>query len=119
MSYWFSNPAALFSSFNIIPFLDSDPNERYNSLTRLIILFTIIFAIINGDNYILVLSIGMFSLLASLVIYFITANDRIFRTVLEKQALNDHLKTIDYPKYNNFKISVTPGSIPPGNQINK
>jgi len=77
MGYWFSNPCALFNSFNIIPFLDSDPNESYNSLTRLIILFTIIFAIFSGDNYFLIIGIGITSVLISLIIYFSTANDKI------------------------------------------
>jgi hypothetical protein len=77
MGYWFSNPCALFNSFNIIPFLDSDPNESYNSLTRLIILFTIIFAIFSGDNYFLIIGIGITSILLSLIIYLSTANDKI------------------------------------------
>ena len=78
MSYWFSNPCALFGSFNINPFLDSDPNEKYNSLSRLIIVFTIGFAIFSGDNYLLTLGIGILSFLASLLIYLNTANDVIF-----------------------------------------
>ena len=77
MGYWFSNPCALFSSFNIIPFLDSNPNESYNSLSRLIIVFTIIFAIFSENNYLLILGIGATSFLVSIVIYFITANDEI------------------------------------------
>jgi hypothetical protein len=77
MGYWYSNPCALFSSFNIIPFLDSNPNESYNSLSRLIIVFTIIFAIFSGNNYLLILGIGATSFLVSIVIYFITANDEI------------------------------------------
>jgi hypothetical protein len=78
MGYWFSNPCALFSSFNIIPFLDSDPNESYNSLSRLIIVFTIVFAIFSGNDYLLILGIGTLSFLVSLMIYLVTANDVIF-----------------------------------------
>jgi hypothetical protein len=78
MGYWYSNPCSLFSSFNIIPFLDSDPNENYNSLSRLIIVITIGFAIFSKDDYLLVLGIGIISFLFSLVIYLSTANDQIF-----------------------------------------
>jgi hypothetical protein len=78
MGYWFSNPCALFGSFNIIPFLDSDPNENYNSLSRLIIVFTVVFAIFSGNDYLLILGIGILSFLASLIIYLNTANDVIF-----------------------------------------
>jgi hypothetical protein len=82
MGYWYSNPCSLFSSFNIIPFLDSDPNESYNSLSRLIIVFTAIVAIYSGDNYLFILGIGTISFLASLIIYLITANDEItFRKI--------------------------------------
>ncbi len=79
MGYWFSNPCALFSSFNIIPFLDSDPNESYNSLSRLIIVFTVVFAIFSGNYYLLILGIGTLSFLVSLMIYLVTANDVIFK----------------------------------------
>ena len=78
MGYWFSNSCALFDSFNIFPFLDSDPNEKYNSLSRLIIVFTLGFAIFSGNDYLLTLGVGILSLLASLVIYLNTANDVIF-----------------------------------------
>jgi hypothetical protein len=88
MGYWYSNPSSLFSSFNIIPFLDSDANENYNSLSRLIILFTIIFAIFSGDNYLLVLGIGTTSFLASLIIYLITANDEITFRKNQRTRLN-------------------------------
>lgn len=77
MGYWYSNPCYLFSSFNIIPFLDSDPNESYNSLSRLIIVFTAIFAIYSGDDYLFVLGMGTISFLASIIIYLNTANDKI------------------------------------------
>ena len=40
-TYWLSNFCSLFS-FNINPFYGKDRNERYNALTRLIILVTII-----------------------------------------------------------------------------
>ena len=77
MGYWYSNPCALFNSFNIIPFLDSTPNESYNSLSRLIIVFTIIFAIFSDDKYFLILGIGIVSFILSLIIYLNTANDHI------------------------------------------
>jgi len=71
-SYWLSNFCSLFSSLNVIPFISDDKNYQYNSLTRLIILVTILGYIYTQD--INVVFSGLISLTLSVVFYFITFN---------------------------------------------
>lgn len=71
-SYWLSNFCSLFSSVNIIPFTSDDKNYQYNSLTRLIILVTILGYIYTQD--INVIYSGLVSLTLSVVFYFLTFN---------------------------------------------
>ena len=71
-SYWLSNYCALFSSFNIIPFMGDNKNYQYNSLTRLIILMTLLGYLYTLD--INVIYSGVISLLISVIIYFVTFN---------------------------------------------
>lgn len=71
-SYWLSNFCSLFSSINIIPFTSDDKNYQYNSLTRLIILVTILGYIYTQDTN--VIFSGFISLTLSVVFYFITFN---------------------------------------------
>ena len=73
-SYWFTDLCAIFNSFSINPFYGRDKNQQYNSLTRLIIVSTIIAAINNPKDYATIISTGMFSILLSVCIYFITLN---------------------------------------------
>tara|TARA_B100000902_G_scaffold398643_1_gene466195 strand:- start:5372 stop:5926 length:555 start_codon:yes stop_codon:yes gene_type:complete len=73
-SYWFTDLCAIFNSFSINPFYGRDKNQQYNSLTRLIILSTIIAAFNYPKDYAVILSAGLFSILLSVCIYFITLN---------------------------------------------
>jgi hypothetical protein len=81
-SYWLSNYCALFSSFNIIPFTGDNKNYQYNSLTRLIILMTLLGYLYTLD--INVIYSGIISLLISIVFYFVTFNS----SSVEKSAEN-------------------------------
>ncbi|MNK61472.1 hypothetical protein D3C87_806320 [compost metagenome] len=47
--YWFEQPIDLFVSFNIIPNSDMTKEERINSITRLILILTIVVFIITRD----------------------------------------------------------------------
>jgi hypothetical protein len=71
-SYWLSNFCSLFSSVNIIPFTSDDKNYQYNSLTRLIILVTVLGYIYTQDTN--VIYSGLVSLTLSVVFYFLTFN---------------------------------------------
>lgn len=73
-SYWLSNFCALFASLNVIPFIGEDKNYQYNSLTRLIILVTILGYVYTED--INVLFSGLLSLTLSVVFYFLTFNTK-------------------------------------------
>lgn len=74
-SYWFSNPCSLIDSLSINPFSGDDKNFKYNSLTRLIILITIISLLKKPDSYRGIMLAGGFSLLLSVYIYFSTYNN--------------------------------------------
>lgn len=73
-SYWFTDICSLFNSFSINPFSSGDKNFQYNSLTRLIILVTIVAALRFPENNVLILFAGGFSILLTLCIYFLTLN---------------------------------------------
>lgn len=73
-SYWLSNFCTLFSSVNVIPFVGEDKNYQYNSLTRLIILVTILGYIYTDD--ISIIFSGLISLTLSVVFYFSTFNTK-------------------------------------------
>jgi len=72
-TYWFSNICVLFSSLEINPFAGKDKNFKYNALTRLIILVSIITALITKD-YLEILIACTLSIILSLIIYFISFN---------------------------------------------
>ena len=72
-TYWFSNICVLFSSLDINPFSGKDKNFRYNALTRLIILVSIISGCIT-KNYLEILIACIVSIVLSLIIYFISFN---------------------------------------------
>ena len=84
-SYWLSNFCSLFSSFNIIPFTGNDKNYQYNSLTRLIILVTILAYIYTED--VNVIFSGLVSLTLSVVFYFVTFNTRSAENSIENYKL--------------------------------
>lgn len=97
-SYWLSNFCSLFSSVNIIPFTSDDKNYQYNSLTRLIILVTILGYIYTQD--INVIYSGLISLTLSVVFYFVTFNtpgveNSIENYKLEKETPADKITTAD------------------------
>ena len=97
-SYWLSNFCSLFSSVNIIPFTSDDKNYQYNSLTRLIILVTILGYIYTQD--INVIYSGLVSLTLSVVFYFLTFNtpgveNSIENYKLEKETPADKIAMSD------------------------
>lgn len=97
-SYWLSNFCSLFSSVNIIPFTSDDKNYQYNSLTRLIILVTILGYIYTQD--INVIYSGLISLTLSVVFYFVTFNtpgveNSIENYKLEKETPTDKITAAD------------------------
>jgi hypothetical protein len=72
-TYWISDICILFNSFEINPFVGKDKNFRYNALTRLIILTTVLSAIfLNNFNEIIIT--GAISLLISVLVYFVSFN---------------------------------------------
>ncbi len=79
VNYWYSDPCILFSSLNIFPFLGESQNDNYNSLTRLIILITIIATIFSGDYYLQVIALGISSIFLSVIIYDATHSDAVDR----------------------------------------
>ena len=76
-TYWLSDPCSIFNSFNINPFLGKDKNFKYNSLTRLIVLATIILSLTYEKNRIDILIAGGISLILSVIIYLTSYNSRI------------------------------------------
>ena len=97
-SYWLTNFCSLFSSVNVIPFTSDDKNYQYNSLTRLIILVTILGYIYTQD--INVIYSGLISVTLSVVFYFLTFNapsveNSIEDNKLEKETPADKITTSD------------------------
>ena len=88
----------MFSSVNVIPFTSDDKNYQYNSLTRLIILVTILGYIYTQD--INVIYSGLISVTLSVVFYFLTFNapsveNSIEDNKLEKETPADKITTSD------------------------
>jgi len=78
-TYWLSNFCSLFA-FNINPLQGSDRNERYNALTRLIILVTAVAYILTRDQNVLIA--GVISVIITVLIYLFTFNSSVsFKTV--------------------------------------
>jgi hypothetical protein len=73
-TYWLSDFCSLFNSLNINPFTGGDKNHKYNSLTRLIIVVTIISALYFKENNVQILLAGLVSIFLSIVIYMLTYN---------------------------------------------
>ena len=71
-TFWLSDICSLTNSININPFVGDDRNFKYNSLTRLIILVTIIALLIPGQNKITIFISGMISLALTYIIYMVT-----------------------------------------------
>lgn len=85
-TYWFTDLCALFNSISINPFYGTDKNYQYNSLTRLIIVVTIIAAIKYPKDRLKIISSGAFSLLLSVCVYFITLNSA---SAVESRTIQD------------------------------
>tara|TARA_B100001173_G_C15945649_1_gene529078 strand:- start:612 stop:1175 length:564 start_codon:yes stop_codon:yes gene_type:complete len=73
-TYWLSDFCSIFNSLNIIPFIGEDKNFKYNSLTRLIILITLVGAIYYNNNSVQIFIAGGISIFLSIVFYFLTYN---------------------------------------------
>jgi hypothetical protein len=99
-TYWISDVCSLFNSFNINPFTGDDKNYKFNSLTRLIIVVTLLSALLFNNNSKDILIAGSFSLVLSVIIYLLTYNSK-----LEKLEKSDE-ETYLLPGYKNAEISL-------------
>ena len=95
-SYWLSDICSLFNSYNINPFVGSDKNFKYNSLTRLILLLTIVLSLTYENNRFNILIAGGVSLILSIIIYLKTYNSK------RKYEKKDR----EYKKSNNTNLSI-------------
>ena len=73
-TYWLSDFCSLFNSTNINPFLGEDKNFKFNSLTRLIILVTVVSALVFRAHANEILLAGGISVFVSVIIYMLTYN---------------------------------------------
>jgi hypothetical protein len=99
-TYWISDVCSLFNSFNINPFTGEDKNYKFNSLTRLIIVVTLLSAILFNNNSKDILIAGAFSLVLSIIIYLITYNSKV--EMLKKSDEDNYL----LQGYKNAEISL-------------
>jgi len=104
-TYWFSDFSSLFKSININPFTGSDKNFKYNSLTRLIILVTIIGSIFFNENMNEILIAGIASIAISIIIYLITYNSQEANNVSESYEVSSKILE---EQASNLKIDSTP-----------
>jgi len=86
-TYWLSDFCSLFNSANINPFMGEDKNFKFNSLTRLIILVTVLAAVLFMDHKNEILLAGGVSIFMSVIIYMLTYNSA------EMSAFVPELKT--------------------------
>lgn len=91
-TYWLSDFCSLFTSFDMNPFSNESKNERYNALTRLIIIVTLISSLIFNKQQNNILLAGAFSVFISLIIYLLTINS----SVSFKKNPSDYTKLKDY-----------------------
>lgn len=84
-TYWISDVCSLFNSMNLNPFTSGDKNEKFNSLTRLIIIITLVSSLLFGSMSTEIIVAGLVSITSSVVIYLLTYNSR----PPEKSTLND------------------------------
>lgn len=73
-TYWLSDFCSLFNSYNINPFIGDNKNFKFNSLTRLIIFVTLLFALLNSKNSNQILTAGVISIFLSIIFYMFTYN---------------------------------------------
>jgi len=110
-TYWLSNFCSLYSSFNINPFYGDDRNEKFNSLTRLIILVTLITFLIYKDKNILIA--GVISIIITVIIYLFTFNSGISFKKIDNFAQNNNVlgntgDIIDLPVQENIAGRMDP-----------
>jgi len=84
-TYWLSDFCSLSNSSNINPFLGYDKNFKFNSLTRLIIVVTVLFALILNSHANEIFLAGGISLFLSVIIYMLTYNSAEMSLELNKE----------------------------------
>ena len=83
-TYWLSDFCSLFNSLNINPFSGDDKNFKFNSLTRLIIVVTIVSALLFNSHTSEIFLAGGISLFLSVII------STIFIIIISKQYDTNH-----------------------------
>ena len=73
-TFWLSDFCSLLNSININPFVGEDKNFQFNSLTRLIILLTLLGALLSQESSNQIFLAGAISIFLIVVIYMLTYN---------------------------------------------
>jgi hypothetical protein len=89
-TFWLQSPSSLFDDFTIIPNVHMDEDERFNSLTRLILLLTIILYFFSYKHWLLFLIIGI------IVIIFLWKNRNMSVKIKGFQAKKKNLHSVDH-----------------------
>ena len=84
-TYWLSDFCSLFNSLNINPFSGDDKNFKFNSLTRLIIVVTIVSALLFNSHTSEIFLAGGISVFLSVIIYMLTYNSSEMSLDLNKE----------------------------------
>lgn len=84
-TYWLSDFCSLFNSANINPFVGEDKNFKFNSLTRLIIIVTLVSASLNQAISNEIFLGGAISIFLSIIIYMLTYNSAEMSLETEKE----------------------------------
>jgi len=88
-TYWISDYCSLFNSINLNPFDGDDKNYKYNSLTRLIIVVTIAFALLFSDKSLEIFVAGAVSLGISVALYILTYNSKLPETSIKPDEADE------------------------------
>lgn len=112
-TYWLSNFCSLFS-LNINPFQGEDRNERYNALTRLIILITIVYYMFTEDQNVLIA--GVISLIISVLIYLFTYNSSVSYKTTNDLSQQNKVRGYDGTTITLPAAPNVSGPLPPINQ---
>tara|TARA_Y100000022_G_C13253367_1_gene378330 strand:- start:506 stop:1072 length:567 start_codon:yes stop_codon:yes gene_type:complete len=89
-TYWLSDFCSLFNSLNINPFVGDNKNFKFNSLTRLIILTTVISALYLKKNSNEILVAGCISIFLSVIFYMLTYNSAELSVSNNKNAIENY-----------------------------
>ena len=103
-SYWISDICILFNSFEINPFRGTDRNFRYNALTRLIILTTVLGGIFL-NNFQEIGITGAISLLISVLVYFVSSNKDMNYSTHESLLSTENADIISASNLEKIKLS--------------